>query len=72
MSREILVVSDIHLGSPVLRVKELLDLLDQEWSQVVVNGDLLDSGKFHRYNKRHWKVLSKLRKLSKHILCTSL
>ena len=67
MSREILVVSDIHLGSPVLRVKELLDLLDQEWSQVVVNGDLLDSGKFHRYNKKHWKVLSKLRKLSKHI-----
>jgi len=63
----ILVISDIHLGSPVLRTKELLGLLDQKWSQIIVNGDLLDSGKFHRYNKQHWKVLSKLRKLSKHI-----
>lgn len=64
---KILVVSDIHLGSPVLRVKELLEILDQGWSQIIVNGDLLDSGKFHRYNKHHWKVLSKLRKLSKKI-----
>jgi UDP-2,3-diacylglucosamine pyrophosphatase LpxH len=64
---KILVVSDIHLGSPVLRVEELFNLLNEKWSQIIVNGDLLDSGKFHRYNKHHWKILSKLRKLSKHI-----
>ncbi len=64
---KLLVVSDIHLGSPVLRADELLNLLDKNWAQIVVNGDLLDSGKFHRYNKKHWKVLTKLRKLSKHI-----
>lgn len=64
---KILVISDIHLGSPILRADDLLKILDQGWEQIIVNGDLLDSGKFHRYNKKHWKILSKLRKLSKHI-----
>ena len=65
-SEKILVISDIHLGSPVLRADALLELLDKKWQQIIVNGDLLDSGKFHRYTKKHWKILSKLRKISKH------
>ncbi len=63
----ILVVSDIHLGSPLCRTDALLELLHEDWCEIIVNGDLLDSSKFSRYHKKHWKVLSRLRKLSKKI-----
>jgi UDP-2,3-diacylglucosamine pyrophosphatase LpxH len=63
-----LILSDLHLGSPVCRGDKIIEVLrGRDWKEVVVNGDLLDSGQFHRYNKNHWKILSELRKLSKSV-----
>jgi UDP-2,3-diacylglucosamine pyrophosphatase LpxH len=63
-----LILSDIHLGSPVCRHHKVLEVLKrEEWGEIIVNGDLLDSGRFQRYSKHHWQVLGALRKLSKKI-----
>lgn len=64
------VVSDIHLGSDVCRADSLVRFLDEirhghrPAARLVVNGDLFDSIDFRRLTKRHWKVLSTLRKMS--------
>jgi len=64
---KILCVSDIHLGSPVCKADKLLKLLEEPWTEIIINGDLMDSGHFKRYTKKHWEVLKTLRKLSKKI-----
>jgi UDP-2,3-diacylglucosamine pyrophosphatase LpxH len=59
------------LGSPVCRTECLKQLLVQEkWSKIIINGDLIDHGHFGRFSKRHWEVLKLLRKLSKNIEIT--
>ena len=66
MSSNILVVSDIHLGSPVSKVKSLAKVLKNEkYGHLVINGDLFDNKYIHRYKKRHWNILSLIRKISK-------
>ena len=67
MSKEnILVISDIHLGSPVCKTDALLKVLEKEdFYKLIINGDLLDNECFNRYKKKHWKVLDAIRKLSK-------
>ena len=59
------IISDIHLGSENSRTDELYDFLDnlKEIDLLVINGDLFDSLD-SRLNKKHWKILSKLRKMS--------
>jgi UDP-2,3-diacylglucosamine pyrophosphatase LpxH len=65
-SKKILVISDIHLGSPVCRTDALLKVLTEEkYDKLIINGDLLDNGNFQRYKKKHWKVLETIRKISK-------
>ena len=62
----VLVVSDIHLGSPVSKVKTLAKVLKNEkYDHLVINGDLFDNRFIHRYKKRHWNILSLIRKISK-------
>ena len=62
----ILVISDIHLGSPVSRVKSLAKVLKNEkYDHLVLNGDIFDSKHIERYKKRHWNILSLLRKIAK-------
>ena len=66
MSSNILGVSDIHLGSPVSKVKSLAKVLKNEkYGHLVINGDLFDNKYIHRYKKRHWNILSLIRKISK-------
>ena len=67
MSKEnILVISDIHLGSPVCKTDALLKVLEKEdFYKLIINGDLLDNECFSRYKKKHWKVLDAIRKVSK-------
>lgn len=61
-----LVVSDIHLGSPVSKVTSLIRVLKNEkYHTLIINGDLLDNKYISRYNKKHWKVLSIIRRISK-------
>jgi hypothetical protein len=61
-----LVVSDIHLGSPVCKVKSIISVLKKEkYNTLIINGDLLDNKYIGRYKKGHWKVLSIIRRISK-------
>ena len=61
-----LIVSDIHLGDKDCKAEILLKVLKENKSKtIIIAGDLFDHHNLHRLNKTHWKVLSKLRKLSK-------
>lgn len=66
-----LIVSDIHLGSDVCQSKkmaEFLGLIEQgslKTKELIVNGDLFDSWDFRKLKGSHWKVLSRMRSLSK-------
>ena len=66
MTDNILVVSDIHLGSLVSKVKALAKVLKNEkYNHVIINGDFFDNKYLHRYKKGHWNILSLIRKISK-------
>ena len=61
-----LIISDIHLGSKDCHADKLLKILKKnKASKIIIAGDLFDHHNLHRLKKEHWKVLSKLRKLSK-------
>jgi len=61
-----LIVSDIHLGDKDCKAEILLKVLKQNKAKtIIIAGDLFDHHNLHRLNKTHWKVLSRLRKLSK-------
>lgn len=65
---EITIISDIHLGSHVCNYKNVLSFLEKlETKTLIINGDLFDSWDFRRLKKNHWKILEKLRSLSKNI-----
>lgn len=62
-----LIISDIHLSSPVSRsdkASEILNLYEPE--TIIINGDLIDSEHLTRLKKNDWKFLSNIRKLTKH------
>ena len=66
-----LIISDIHLGSAVCRARELREFLrmvhedEIPADELVINGDLFDSLDFRKLCGSQWKVLSKLRQISK-------
>jgi UDP-2,3-diacylglucosamine pyrophosphatase LpxH len=61
-----IIISDIHLGNESCNYNSLLKVLKKEkYDNLIINGDLFDSKYLHRLNKHHWKILSKLRKISK-------
>jgi len=63
---EYLIISDIHLGDKDCRAEELLKVLKNKQSKnIIIAGDLFDHHNLSRLKKDHWRVLSKLRKLSK-------
>jgi UDP-2,3-diacylglucosamine pyrophosphatase LpxH len=65
-SVETIIVSDVHLGSGVSRPAALLRVLkEHSFERLIINGDLFEDLDFTRLRKRHWKLLSYLRKLSK-------
>lgn len=65
-----LIISDLHLGSTICRAEEILQFLQSidagviRTKELVLNGDVFDSMDFRRLRRRHWKILSTLRKLS--------
>lgn len=63
---EYLIISDIHLGDKDCKPEILLKVLNKVKSKkIIIAGDLFDHHNLNRLKKSHWKVLSKLRKLSK-------
>ena len=64
------VISDLHLGSPNCQAKQLARFLEGvrkgplAAKRLILNGDVFDSIDFRRLKRRHWDVLSELRKLS--------
>jgi UDP-2,3-diacylglucosamine pyrophosphatase LpxH len=68
------VISDLHLGSANCQAKSLCQFLDgligetgPRTRRLILNGDVFDSIDYCRLRKRHWRVLSHLRKLSDRI-----
>lgn len=67
------IISDLHLGSDNCQAQRICDFL--EWirdghiatNRLILNGDVFDSIDFRRLKKKHWKVLSLIRKLSDEI-----
>lgn len=60
-----LIISDIHLGSPVSRAKAVLEMLKRyHFRRLIINGDLFDDLSFMRLTRDDWELLSYLRKLS--------
>lgn len=65
-----IIISDTHLGSDVCESKKLLDFLERVYTQsnkLIINGDFFDNLDFRRLKKKHWQILSLLRKLSKYV-----
>jgi UDP-2,3-diacylglucosamine pyrophosphatase LpxH len=64
------ILSDLHLGSNNCEAKRICHLLERlvhkqlRTRRLILNGDVFDSFDFRRLTKKHWKVLSLLRKLS--------
>jgi UDP-2,3-diacylglucosamine pyrophosphatase LpxH len=58
-------LSDLHLGSSSCQVRAVQDFLETlpPTLRLVLNGDVLEHTEF-RLTKLHWRVLSRLRKLS--------
>ena len=65
-----LVISDTHLGSDNCQARPLVRFLESVHAgellthRLILNGDVFDSIDFRRLKKKHWKVLSLIRKLS--------
>jgi UDP-2,3-diacylglucosamine pyrophosphatase LpxH len=67
---DIIIISDIHLGSSICQDEKLLNFLRQlEWrcNKLIINGDLFDSWNFKRLSDNHWAILKTIRKLTSKI-----
>ena len=61
-----LIISDVHLGDKDCKPEILLKVLKRNKAKnIIIAGDLFDHHNLNRLKGSHWKVLSKLRKLSK-------
>ena len=64
------ILSDLHLGSHNCEAKKIAHFLERlvegeiRTQRLILNGDVFDSFDFRRLSKKHWRVLSLLRKLS--------
>jgi UDP-2,3-diacylglucosamine pyrophosphatase LpxH len=64
---DVIIISDIHLGSPMCQAKELVSFLNRiRVKYLILAGDIFDDLKFNRLQHWHWEVLSRLRKMSDH------
>lgn len=61
-----LIISDIHLGSNLSRVRKLAEIFRvYQFKRLILNGDIFNGFNFKRLSSAHWGVLSQVRKLSK-------
>lgn len=67
---DIIIISDIHLGSAICQDEKLLNFLrnlEQNCSKLIINGDLFDHWNFKKLSDNHWTILKTIRKLSSKI-----
>ena len=62
---DIIVLSDIHLGSDMSRAEDLLATLGRyRFNTLILNGDIFDNSNSKRLRNEHWEFLSYLRGLT--------
>lgn len=62
---DIIVLSDLHLGSDMSRAEELLMTLARyRFETLILNGDIFDNSNSKRLRNEHWRFLSYLRELT--------
>ena len=62
---DVILVSDIHLGSETSHAKELRSMLETyEFKKLILLGDVFQDINMSRLHRAHWKVLSFLRKMT--------
>jgi UDP-2,3-diacylglucosamine pyrophosphatase LpxH len=62
---DVIVLSDLHLGSEISRAHDAIELLRSlKFRRLVLLGDIFCDLNFRRLNKEHWQFLSCIRKLS--------
>jgi UDP-2,3-diacylglucosamine pyrophosphatase LpxH len=62
---DVVILSDLHLGSEIARANEALDLLSSlRFRRLILLGDIFCDLNFRRLNEDHWQFLSCIRKLS--------
>ena len=62
----ILILSDIHLGTPVSKYKEVIKLIKKEKpDKIILAGDIVDINCTSRLKRKEWEFFAYLRKLSK-------
>lgn len=65
MQCDTLIVSDVHLGSPLSMARELYHLLNTStFKRLILLGDIFSDLNFGRLTKDHWKLISLIRKMS--------
>ena len=64
-SYDVVILSDLHLGSEISRASDALDLLRSiHFRRLILLGDIFCDLNFRRLKKEHWQFLSYIRKLS--------
>jgi len=68
MKYQVVIISDLHLGTKDSKVEEFLEFIDNHPTNLLIlNGDIIDGWALNRgakWKKKHTKVISKLLKLS--------
>jgi UDP-2,3-diacylglucosamine pyrophosphatase LpxH len=62
-----ILISDIHLGSPLLKIDLLIDFLNQllknkSLKKIIINGDFIDNSNFY-WPDKHWQAIGLLDQL---------
>jgi UDP-2,3-diacylglucosamine pyrophosphatase LpxH len=64
-SYDVVILSDLHLGSEIARANAALELLRSiRFHRLILLGDIFCDLNFRRLNEAHWQFLSHIRKLS--------
>lgn len=62
-----ILISDVHLGSPLSQARELQDFLKNiRVKTLILNGDIFEDLKFYRLQHWHWEAFGQIRKISDH------
>jgi UDP-2,3-diacylglucosamine pyrophosphatase LpxH len=62
---DVVILSDLHLGSEISRASEALELLQSiQFRRLILLGDIFCDLNFRRLKREHWDFLSHIRKLS--------
>ena len=73
MKSDVIIISDLHLGSHICQDEKILKFLQTiefRTDHLIINGDLFDNWNFSRLSYNHWKILKTIRKASEKIHVT--